>query len=170
MCVFIIGVRAQWHGGPTTENQFAIRHSAGQVVYDVKGFVDKNIDQLSDYVKALFAASKSPLLAALFRVIRPRDTPTHPFAYSRARWQDSAGITGKQQALTVSQNFSMSLDKLLSNLKHSGYVCVHPKRCDTDSRQHTGEVSKKSSHVRFIRCIKTNHECKPDMFDRKPLL
>lgn len=62
------------NGSPTLPSHFAIHHYAGTVIYDSKGFVQKNVDQLSDYLKALLANSSSPLVAHLFEVYQ---TPYH---------------------------------------------------------------------------------------------
>lgn len=46
--------------------QFRLKHYAGDVVYDIEGFLDKNMDNLSRDIKFLFAASKDKLVECLF--------------------------------------------------------------------------------------------------------
>ena len=42
--------------------QFKISHYAGEVIYDVKGFVEKNQDQVSDFILKSLATTKNSLL------------------------------------------------------------------------------------------------------------
>jgi myosin heavy subunit len=45
---------------------FIISHYAGDVIYDVEGFVEKNKDSVSKVIEETLKASKSALLAELF--------------------------------------------------------------------------------------------------------
>lgn len=48
------------------KNQFRLKHYAGDVVYDIDGFLDKNMDNLSRDIKFLFANSSDAVVEALF--------------------------------------------------------------------------------------------------------
>lgn len=46
--------------------QFLIQHYAGNVIYDIAGFTEKNKDLLSDHITETLQASQQPLMKILF--------------------------------------------------------------------------------------------------------
>ena len=42
--------------------QFIVKHYAGDVVYDISGFVQKNKDVLPEYITEVLTSSRHPLL------------------------------------------------------------------------------------------------------------
>jgi myosin heavy subunit len=50
-------------GAPT----FIVSHYAGDVIYDIEGFVEKNKDSVSKVIEEALKASKSQLIIELFK-------------------------------------------------------------------------------------------------------
>ncbi|CAG9814531.1 unnamed protein product [Phaedon cochleariae] len=96
---------------------FGIQHYAGEVFYDVPGFLEKNRDAFSQDLKNLMLGSQNGLLKDLFKAE-----------------QDS------KLKKTLSSQFRTSLDLLMKSLN--------------------------SCHPYFVRCIKPNHDKKPQIFDK----
>ncbi|KAG5883060.1 hypothetical protein JTB14_010448 [Gonioctena quinquepunctata] len=96
---------------------FGIRHFAGDVYYDIPGFLEKNRDTFSQDLKNLVLGSRNDLLKNLFK--------------------DELDSKLKK---TLSSQFRTSLDALMKALG--------------------------TCHPYFIRCIKPNHDKKPQIFDR----
>ncbi|CAF1230175.1 unnamed protein product [Adineta steineri] len=94
-----------------TKKLFLIRHYAGDVVYSVDGFLDKNRDTLFDDFKRLLYHSKNPILSAMW----PEGEKS---VISVTRRPLTAG--------TVFRNSMISLSNLLSS-KQPFYVrCIKP--------------------------------------------
>ena len=55
------------HAGPRRPDAFAITHYAGEVAYDIAGFVDRNRDRLSHDVLSLMCCSTEGWLKATFQ-------------------------------------------------------------------------------------------------------
>lgn len=98
------GKHAHFSVIPKRPEVFVIRHYAGQVVYTVAGFVEKNRDKVGEDIGNLVSSSSDPLIASLLRADEPRKN-------------------------TLSVGFQMSLDKLESTLNATAphFVrCVKP--------------------------------------------
>jgi myosin-7 len=70
-------------GDPTTKGQvrpnaFLIRHYAGDVVYEVRGLVEKNADRLSRNLYDLLAGASDERTRAIFPVRSPLTLMPHP--------------------------------------------------------------------------------------------
>ena len=46
--------------------QFIVVHYAGQVTYDIEGFVEKNKDAVSNLITETLAASKASIIASIY--------------------------------------------------------------------------------------------------------
>ncbi|XP_013181332.1 PREDICTED: myosin-VIIa-like [Papilio xuthus] len=86
----------------THEHRFGVRHYAGDVYYEVKGFLDKNRDMLTSDVKEMILDSKNEFLKSLFPL-------------------ESVSQSGSRKTVSLSYQFKTSLDALMKTL----YAC-HP--------------------------------------------
>ncbi|KAI5728530.1 hypothetical protein M8J77_017489 [Diaphorina citri] len=105
---------------------FRLRHYAGTVLYNVRGFVEKNGELLHRDVSLAMYTSQHPLLKHLF----PEGNPKRPFV---------------KKPTTTGTQFKISVDSLMKNLssKQLHYVrCIrpnqghHPKLFETGLVQH----------------------------------
>ncbi|KAG7311722.1 hypothetical protein JYU34_002775 [Plutella xylostella] len=85
------------------EHRFGVRHFAGDVFYEVKGFLDKNRDLLTADVKEMVASSSNQFLKSLFES------------------ELAAAQTASRKVVSLSHKFKTSLDALMKTL----YAC-HP--------------------------------------------
>uniref|UniRef100_A0A7N8Y3F7 Unconventional myosin-VIIa-like n=1 Tax=Mastacembelus armatus TaxID=205130 RepID=A0A7N8Y3F7_9TELE len=119
------------------ETQFGIRHFAGVVYYDSKGFLEKNRDALSPDLIQLVETSTNKLLKQLFQnelsstMIKSGTNPRMIITTPKS----------SKRVPTLSGQFRQSLDSLMKTLT----VC----------------------QPYFIRCIKPNDFKKPMLFDRE---
>ncbi|KAL0848961.1 hypothetical protein ABMA28_013349 [Loxostege sticticalis] len=87
----------------THEHRFGVKHFAGDVFYEVKGFLDKNRDMLTTDIKEMMMDSSNTFLKNLFVT---EIAPTQ---------------SGSRKAFSLSHQFKTSLDALMKTL----YAC-HP--------------------------------------------
>ncbi|XP_051562758.1 unconventional myosin-VIIb-like [Myxocyprinus asiaticus] len=122
------------------DTQFGIKHFAGAVYYDSKGFLEKNRDALSSDVIQLIETSSNKLLKQIFHnELSTTDGKTSSMIITpRNSLRQIA--ESKKRAPTLSGQFRKSLDSLMKAL-----TACQPF---------------------FIRCIKPNDYKKPMLFDR----
>ncbi|KAG7302890.1 hypothetical protein JYU34_012876 [Plutella xylostella] len=116
-------------------NEFGIKHYAGQVWYNVEGFLDKNRDALRADVLELLCSSEVPLVAEMSTQLRVQ----HDANKTLPRGANGRFVTMKPRTPTVAARFSDSLYQLLESMS----------RCNPW----------------FVRCIKPNTEKSPMKFD-----
>lgn len=121
---------------------FIIKHYAGEVEYEIDGFVEKNKDTVSDLITQTLAKSTVPLIAKLFqpkeeeKVAEPAKGGKQPFGASNQRMAtQGSGLKGN----SLSNQFRQQLIDLVTVLKESS--------------------------PRYIRCIKPNSKFSPDLFE-----
>ncbi|GAV03225.1 hypothetical protein RvY_13683-2 [Ramazzottius varieornatus] len=140
---------------------FSIRHFAGEVVYEIEGFLEKNRDSLpgtfikgggtqtetkmtfvADRIALVFQTSRNPLVSLLFQAIISR---TGSFMFDDKEATPGASRTSghpgrsTRKRLTLGYQFRGSLLALIDQLK--------------------------ASDTSFVRCIRPNKEQKPGKFD-----
>lgn len=91
--------------------EFGIKHFAGQVWYNVEGFLDKNRDTLRHDVIELMINSKMTMISKMFQELR--NTNESVKTYNRS---DGRFITMKPRAPTVSARFQDSLNSLVDSM------------------------------------------------------
>lgn len=102
--------------GDTEDGYILIHHYAGDVFYDVEGFIEKNSDNISNDLQEAFEKSKNKLVAKLFSPAKDEKTSTSNKIQSI-------------QSDTLSKQFKKQLDELLKMLSQSNprYVkCIKP--------------------------------------------
>ncbi|OWR53588.1 myosin xv [Danaus plexippus plexippus] len=116
-------------------NEFGIKHYAGQVWYNVEGFLDKNRDALRADVLELLCSSDVPLVAEMSTQLRAQ----HDANKTLPRGANGRFVTMKPRTPTVAARFSDSLHQLLESMS----------RCNPW----------------FVRCIKPNTDKSAMKFD-----
>ncbi|XP_049869603.1 unconventional myosin-XV [Pectinophora gossypiella] len=116
-------------------SEFGIKHYAGQVWYNVDGFLDKNRDALRADVLELLCSSEVPLVAEMSAQLRAQ----HDANKTLPRGANGRFVTMKPRTPTVAARFSDSLHQLLDSMS----------RCNPW----------------FVRCIKPNTDKSPMKFD-----
>ncbi|XP_014481805.1 PREDICTED: unconventional myosin-XV isoform X1 [Dinoponera quadriceps] len=104
--------------------EFAIRHYAGQVWYNVEGFLDKNRDTLRPDVVELLISSKISMVSKMFQHVRTTHEANKTMNKPNGRF-----VTMKPRTPTVSARFHDSLQQLLDSMSQCNpwFVrCIKP--------------------------------------------
>ncbi|XP_012225060.2 unconventional myosin-XV isoform X1 [Linepithema humile] len=104
--------------------EFAIRHYAGQVWYNVDGFLDKNRDTLRPDVVELLISSKISMVSKMFQHVRTTHEANKTMNKPNGRF-----VTMKPRTPTVSARFHDSLQQLLESMSQCNpwFVrCIKP--------------------------------------------
>ncbi|XP_059488254.1 unconventional myosin-XV isoform X5 [Neocloeon triangulifer] len=91
--------------------EFGVRHYAGQVWYNVEGFLDKNRDTLRQDVVDLLIGSKIPMVSKMFQSLRNYQETTKTLNKANGRF-----VTMKPRTPTVAARFHDSLQQLLDSM------------------------------------------------------
>lgn len=126
---------------------FAVAHYAGEVIYDIISFLEKNTDKLHADIINLFKTSSMPILKSLFMDPRfapelaVQGTPAARGSTSSTMRRSAAGVDNQRakQNVTVSMMFRQQLDQLVEDLN--------------------------KTNPRYIRCIKPNANKQAHDFD-----
>ena len=105
----------------SSDNSLVISHYAGVIEYNVNGFVEKNLDQLTNDINEALQQSKNKLIKKLFEAKEQND--------SKAKGKKPSRTPNKLQSDTLSKQFKTQLDELLVMLNQSNprYVkCIKP--------------------------------------------
>ncbi|XP_036422587.1 unconventional myosin-XV isoform X1 [Colossoma macropomum] len=103
--------------------EFAIKHFAGKVTYQVHKFLDKNYDQVRQEVLDLFMQSKNKMVAYLFM------SYSEALSQQRTHVRKNSTVTRRYQASTVAAKFQLSLMELVEKMErcNSFFVrCIKP--------------------------------------------
>lgn len=90
-------------------SEFGLKHYAGQVWYNVDGFLDKNRDTLRSDVVELLISSKIKLISSMFENFRNIYESTKTINKANGRF-----VTMKPRTPTVAARFHDSLQQLLT--------------------------------------------------------
>lgn len=123
--------------------EFGVKHYAGQVWYNVEGFLDKNRDTLRYDVMSLLISSRDKLISKMFQDLRNFQEASRT-SLSNGHVSGSHLVTMKPRAPTVAARFQDNLSQLLHTLSQS--------------------------HPFYIRCIKPNNDKCPMKFDMPVVL
>ncbi|XP_010900118.4 unconventional myosin-VIIb [Esox lucius] len=129
----------------THDMEFGIRHFAGEVYYDSRGFLEKNRDALSSDIIKLINTSTNKLLQQIFEKELTNNVAKNPASNGRIVMTPVSSLRathldGRKQISTLSGQFRQSLDSLMKAL----YIC----------------------QPFFIRCFKPNDDKQSMVFDR----
>ena len=98
---------------------FGIKHYAGQVWYNVEGFLDKNRDTVRYDVMGLLISSKDKMISKMFLDLRNFHEASKTLNRTGFGQMNGNGqfITMKPRAPTVAARFHDSLTQLLSTVR-----------------------------------------------------
>jgi myosin-5 len=136
------------------ENEFlCISHYAGDVYYHTYGFMEKNIDQVTQDVLDALAGSKSKLLKKIFE---KKDETVDPKKKGKSSGAP-ASTSGKLQSESLSKQFKKQLDELMKMLSQSNprYVkCIKPNPYKRHSEIESLDVSEQLLSAGVLEAIK----------------
>mmetsp|Transcript_36271 Transcript_36271/g.96405 ORF Transcript_36271/g.96405 Transcript_36271/m.96405 type:complete len:1978 (-) Transcript_36271:181-6114(-) len=97
---------ARFMASPKAQSTFTIIHFAGKVTYESARFLDKNIDELGDLLKAALDSAQEPFVQKLLNFVGD----------GKKRNSVDAGGRGKLKPRTVSLEFRSQLDSLMTTI------------------------------------------------------
>ncbi|XP_022539080.2 unconventional myosin-XV isoform X1 [Astyanax mexicanus] len=103
--------------------EFAIKHFAGKVTYQVHKFLDKSYDQVRQEVLDLFMQSKNKMVAYLFM------NYSEAISQQKSHVRKNSTVTRRYQASTVAAKFQQSLMELVEKMERCNpfFVrCIKP--------------------------------------------
>ncbi|CAG4975497.1 unnamed protein product [Colias eurytheme] len=109
-------------------NEFGVKHYAGQVWYNVEGFLDKNRDALRGDVLELLCSSEVPLVAEMSAQLRAH----HDANKTLPRGANGRFVTMKPRTPTVAARFSDSLQQLVESMSRCNPWFVRCIKPNTD--------------------------------------
>ncbi|KAF5899292.1 unconventional myosin-XV, partial [Clarias magur] len=128
--------------------EFAIKHFAGKVTYQVHKFLDKNHDQVRQEVLDLFMQSKNKMVAQLFT------------SYSEAldqqkRVRKSSTVTRRYQPSTVAAKFQLSLMELVEKMERCNPFFVRCIKPNNNKEPGVFDVDLVSTQLRYSGILDT---------------
>jgi myosin protein heavy chain len=132
---------------------FRLAHYAGEVEYDVKGWLDKNRDPLQEDLEICMKRSKDPIIAELFSdAFKPTEEVTHSTSGRRPPTKPASSASGElgsksrkgAQFVTVGTQYKEQLNDLMNTLY--------------------------ATNPHFVRCILPNHEKRPGQLEAEIVL
>ncbi|KAL0582249.1 hypothetical protein ABG067_007910, partial [Albugo candida] len=135
------------------KSQFCVRHFAGQVIYTIDHFVEKNVDALPAKISDILFPSSNEIIAAIGLECRRE----------KVFWTEKKEHVQQPEDSDEMDNLTKS--KPASNRKASTH------RCPSVSSQFRSqldllidEIGETQSH--YIRCLKANEDKEPNAFNR----
>ncbi|OQV25063.1 Unconventional myosin-XV [Hypsibius exemplaris] len=125
-CHYNHGTNSLYQRPKTLQSSFAVRHYAGQVSYNVNGFLDKNRDTLRADVIELFIGSGVLMVSKMFQEWKDSSDFVKTVKRGAGRF-----VTMKPRTPTVSARFQESLGLLvetMSKCRPHFVRCVKPNR------------------------------------------
>ena len=108
-----------------TTKKFKISHFAGNVIYTIDNFLEKNKDTLPQDILDLLSSSNCKIILQLFPNLEDTGSPV----VSRAGGNSRGSSSSSSRKLTVSQSFSRQLSSLMKTLQsmEQHYIrCIKP--------------------------------------------
>ena len=135
------------------DRDFIVIHYAGEVRYSVPGFVEKNVETLSNELKDLGSTSSNPFTHGIFEVSGPPPS-TETVAATPARRSAIRGVS-------VASQFRTSLQMLVMDLEctQPHYVrCIKPNTTKAYSVFDSGEVLRQLRYSGMMETIRIRRE------------
>ena len=132
--------------------EFGVKHFAGQVWYNVEGFLDKNRDTLRYDVMALLISSKDKLISKMFLDLHNLNETARTMHKPNGQF-----ITMKPRTPTVSARFQESLGQLMGLMSqcHPHFVrCIKPNSDKTPMKFDMPLVLEQLRYMGMLETIK----------------
>ncbi|XP_078408901.1 unconventional myosin-X-like [Cetorhinus maximus] len=129
-----------------TDHQFGIRHYAGEVMYDVRGFLEKNRDTFRDDILYMLKDSRLDFIYDLFERV-----------YSRNNGDDTVKVGTQRRKPTVSSQFRDSLHSLMATLSSSNPFfirCIKPNKQKMPEQFDEGVVRNQLRYSGMLEMVK----------------
>ena len=140
-----------------SDSQFIIAHYAGEVRYTASGFVEKNIESLSNELKDLGSHSSLPLARNIFASSNGGEVaPPSP-----ASGGNPAARRSTIRGVSVSSQFRTSLQSLVATLERTEphYIrCIKPNLDKVPSSFDSGEVLRQLRYSGMLETIRIRRE------------
>jgi len=135
------------------DREFIVIHYAGEVRYTVTGFVEKNVETLSNELKDLGASSSKTFTVGMFATATP-PSPSHDATGTPARRSTIRGVS-------VASQFRTSLQMLVMDLEctQPHYVrCIKPNTMKSPNAFESGEVLRQLRYAGMMETIRIRRE------------
>jgi myosin heavy subunit len=135
------------------DREFIVIHYAGEVRYTVTGFVEKNVETLSNELKDLGASSSKTFTVGMFATSAPPITPS-----------DNTGTPARRSTIrgvSVASQFRTSLQMLVMDLEctQPHYVrCIKPNTMKAANAFESGEVLRQLRYAGMMETIRIRRE------------
>ncbi|CAH2305349.1 unconventional myosin-X-like [Pelobates cultripes] len=126
-----------------TENQFGIKHYAGEVMYDVQGFLEKNRDTFRDDILNLLRDSRLDFIYDLFEKVCSRSS------------EETLKMGTQRKKPTVSSQFRESLHSLMAMLNTSNPFFIRCIKPNTDKLPNTFNPDVVLNQLRYSGMLET---------------
>eukprot|EP01034_Spumella_vulgaris_P022022 gene22022-28116_t len=136
-----------------SDQRFGVLHYAGEVFYEIEGFVEKNKESTNNEMKDLMTKSSNDLLRAMME-----ETLRQEMATSVANALGGAGVSGNNQK---GKKGSASLPRSGSVNLGNGNTSTNKLKEDSISKQFTVSLKQlfetlETTQPHFVRCVKPN--------------
>lgn len=135
------------------DREFIVIHYAGEVRYTVTGFVEKNVETLSNELKDLGSSSSKTFTVGMFASSSP-PTPSNDAVGTPARRSTIRGVS-------VASQFRTSLQMLVMDLEctQPHYVrCIKPNTMKAPNAFESGEVLRQLRYAGMMETIRIRRE------------
>ncbi|KAM4627006.1 unconventional myosin-X-like [Discoglossus pictus] len=126
-----------------TEHQFGIKHYAGEVMYDVKGFLAKNRDTFRDDILNMLRDSRIDFIYDLFEKVSSRSG------------EETLKMGTQRKKPTVSSQFRESLHSLMAMLSTSNPFFIRCIKPNTDKLPNTFNPAVVLNQLRYSGMLET---------------
>ncbi|XP_053327663.1 unconventional myosin-X-like [Spea bombifrons] len=126
-----------------TENQFGIKHYAGEVTYDIRGFLEKNRDTFRDDILNMLRDSRLDFIYDLFEKVCSRSG------------EETLKMGTQRKKPTVSSQFRESLHSLMAMLSTSNPFFIRCIKPNTDKLPNTFSPDVVLNQLRYSGMLET---------------
>jgi hypothetical protein len=117
-------------------NCFVVKHYAGDVAYNVKNFLDKNKDSISDVLNSICRTSENPFVAEVMSASKKGSTETSDDSSSpKKKSPVRRGAAPRKAQMTLGSQFKQQLNDLMNLL---GTTDPHFVRCMKPNAEKVG--------------------------------
>ncbi|KAL6628638.1 P-loop containing nucleoside triphosphate hydrolase protein [Neocallimastix sp. 'constans'] len=167
-----LGKHESFFKPPKKRDVFGIKHYAGEVVYNVKGFLDKNKDSVQDDIYELFSNSTNDFIKEIFKkkwelkqsLGKKMPTAGAQFKNQLTSLVKTLGQTTPHYVRCIKPNhektaFGYNLDLVTAQLRYSGMLdTIRIRKAGYPMRITFDEFVKKYRCIAVLECTNDNKE------------